>query len=551
MLYVILACNGEPETVADGRATPETGDSTAPGDRTDTGQHEIPPPDPDDTGGADAGEEEVTWKAGSLAEAAWASGRRVGAAISVSAFEADHAYRDLFLSQFSAWTPENATKWAAVQASGPDRWDFSAADAIAAEAAAAGLAMKGHALIWHDSVPGWVGDGPEPGILKEWVEANIAAVAGHYAGTAAEWDVVNEALADSGGQGLYGLRESLFYRGLGEDYIAEAFHAAHAADPDARLLYNDYNLIGNGQKTERAVELVASLVARGVPIDGVGLQCHITASRAPSRDTMAAALAGFADLGLAVHVSELDVQIRDLDGPESERLFAQALVVHRLANACAAQPACDLITLWGFTDRYSWIDSWYGPDDPLIYDEDLAPKPARDALIAGLTGQPLDGCSDERVENGTFEDGMDGWSVWAGSIALDTDAAHGGKQGVRVSGRTGTWVGPVRDVSAELGEAVPYTASAWVRIAGASSDEAFLTAAITEDGTTRYQRIAAGTASDSTWTQLSGDLTLSLSGSATGVELYVEGPASGVDLLVDDVSVVPRCNAPLPVVPAN
>ena len=104
-------------------------------------------------------------------------------------------------------------------------------------------------------------------------------------------------------------------------------------------------------------------------------------------------------------------------------------------------------------------------------------------------------------------------------------------------------------MTAELGEAVPYAASAWVRIDGASSDAVFLTAAITEDGSTRYQRIATGTASSTGWTKLAGEVTFSLSGSDPVIALYVEGPAAGVDLLVDDVSVAPSCEALLPVVP--
>ena len=207
--------------------------------------------------------------------------------------------------------------------------------------------------------------------------------------------MVNEAIDDGTGQGLYGLRESLFYTALGEDYIAEAFHAARAADPDARLMYNDYNLIYNGEKTDRAVGLLSWLIAAGVPIDGVGLQSHVTAGHVPDQDTVAEVLQRFADLGIAVHISELDVQIRDLAGADSERLFAQAQVVYRLANACAAQQACDLLTFWGFTDRYSWIDSHYGEDDPLPFDEDLLPKPAREAAKAGLRGEPMPGCVDE------------------------------------------------------------------------------------------------------------------------------------------------------------
>ena len=132
-----------------------------------------------------------TWTGGSMAEAGWESGRRVGAAISVGTFAADADYRDAFLAEFSAWTPENACKWWGLQPDSAESWNFKDADTVAAAAAEAGMAMKGHALVWHSSVPPWVGDSPAPADLQAWLSAHIAETGSHFAGTVSEWDAVS------------------------------------------------------------------------------------------------------------------------------------------------------------------------------------------------------------------------------------------------------------------------------------------------------------------------------------------------------------------------
>ena len=134
---------------------------------------------------------------------------------------------------------------------------------------------------------------------------------------------------------------------------------------------------------------------------------------------------------------------------------------------------------------------------------------------------------------------------------MDADAARTGGQGVRVSDRTDTWAGPTRDIRDELGEAVPYRVSAWVRLDGVASDDVKISVKINDDSGVRYENLATGTARESSWTEVSGAFTFSgISGTPSELTLYVEGPAAGVDLLVDDVSVVPACEAPAAVVDA-
>jgi GH35 family endo-1,4-beta-xylanase len=173
---------------------------------------------------------------------------------------------------------------------------------------------------------------------------------------------------------------------MGLDYIARSFQLAREADPEALLFYNDYGAEGLGGKSEEVFELVRSLKERGVPIDGVGLQMHLSGADYPPPADIRANLQRLADLGLLVNVSEMDVRVRNVTGTTAARLEHQRAVYREVVGACMAVARCHAVTLWGFTDKYSWIDSFFGPDDPLIFDELYRKKPAyygmREALLA-------------------------------------------------------------------------------------------------------------------------------------------------------------------------
>jgi GH35 family endo-1,4-beta-xylanase len=184
--------------------------------------------------------------------------------------------------------------------------------------------------------------------------------------------VLNEAVADDGS----GLRDTVFLRGLGPGYIADAFRLAREADPQALLFYNDYSAEGLGAKSDRVYELVRGLVEAGVPIDGVGLQAHFSATGYPRAADIAANMRRLAELGLLVNISEMDVRISGLSGSQSARFERQRQVYREVVGVCVAEPACHAVTFWGFTDAHSWIDEFFAPDDPLLFDEQYRPKPA-------------------------------------------------------------------------------------------------------------------------------------------------------------------------------
>lgn len=304
-----------------------------------------------------------------LRDAAAAAGKLVGAAVQ-SSFLSDGRYAATFDRHFNYATAEYEMKWDPIeQTRGAE--NFFGGDAIVAHAMGAGMKVKGHALVWHAAVPRWA-NGLSADDFRMAFEHHIRSVADHYRGQVYAWDVVNEAIADDGS----GLRDTVFRQKLGDGYIAEAFRLAHEADPQALLLYNDYGGEGLNAKSDRIYDLVSDLVRQGVPIDGVGLQMHISAAAPPDASSIAANMARLASLGLRVNISEMDVRIRDVPGTQASRLDAQRSVYHTIVGVCAAEPACDAVTFWGFTDAHSWIDSFFGADDPLLFDEAYAPKPA-------------------------------------------------------------------------------------------------------------------------------------------------------------------------------
>jgi endo-1,4-beta-xylanase len=262
-------------------------------------------------------------------------------------------------------------KWACVHPA-PDRWRFEPADAVVAFAQDQGMRIRGHTLVWHQQLPAWVEACLTPAALRAALADHVGRLVGRYRGRVAAWDVVNEAVADAGGL----LRDTVFSRRLGAGYIAEAFRIAHAADPGALLFYNDYGAEGLGDKSDRVLRLVGGLVAQGVPIHGVGLQMHLRADEAPAAEHLRANIRRLAELGLVVAVSEMDVQVHMLPGDRPARLAAQQRVYRDVVGACVAEPGCHAVTFWGFTDAHSWINTTFGPDAPLLFDAQYAPKPA-------------------------------------------------------------------------------------------------------------------------------------------------------------------------------
>jgi mannan endo-1,4-beta-mannosidase len=313
-----------------------------------------------------------------LRAAAAAKSLVVGTAVAAGPLAAEPEYAATLAREFSGVTPENEMKWDATE---PARgtFSFAAADRIVAFAREHDQQVRGHALVWHSQLPAWVSALDATG-LRAAMTDHIAAVAGHFAGDVTAWDVVNEPFEENGTR-----RQTVFQTRLGDGYVAEALRAARAADPAAKLYVNDYNVEGVNAKSTALYELVRQLRADGVPIDGVGIQAHLIAGQVPS--TLRQNLQRFADLGVDVAITELDVRV---PVPATAASLAQQAADYRaVAAACVAVARCVNLTTWGFTDAHSWVpDVFPGQGAALPFDEEYAPKPAYDALLDAIVTTP-------------------------------------------------------------------------------------------------------------------------------------------------------------------
>ena len=296
-------------------------------------------------------------------------------------------YAATLAREFSMLEPEDAMKWEVLHPA-PATFDFSQADRIIAFAISHHMKVRGHTLVWHQQNPPWLTEARHnPDQLARILEQHIKTVVGHYRGKVFAWDVVNEAF-DEGGAG--GIRSTIWYDkpGIGRvdkgyAYIEDCFRWVHTADPDALLFYNDAAAEAINSKSDKIYSMVRDLRQRGVPIDGVGFQMHIS-NLHPDIDSISANIGRFTALGVQVQITEMDVALPlDADGnPTPEGSQLQADVYRRIASACLAHVGCTAIQTWGFTDKYSWIGSHskHTQGAALLFDREYRPKPAYDTL---------------------------------------------------------------------------------------------------------------------------------------------------------------------------
>lgn len=305
----------------------------------------------------------------------------IGAAVGASQLSIDK-YAETLRREFNILTTENALKFEVVHPE-RDTYSFNEADTIIAFAEANGMKVRGHTLVWHEQLPEWIRQGNYS--HEEWVrilQDHIKTVVGKYRGRIYAWDVINEALNDDGS-----LRNTVWLQNIGPEYIELAFRWAHEADPQALLFYNDYGSEGLGTKSDSVYNLIKSLLECGVPIHGVGLQMPVSLEYFPSTQSVAANLKRLNDLGLDVHVTEMDVRIRM--PVTSEELTRQAEIYRDILKACLSAKNCTAFVIWGFTDRYSWIPSFFsGYGSALIFDELYEPKPAYYYIFQTLMENP-------------------------------------------------------------------------------------------------------------------------------------------------------------------
>ncbi|MEU1055010.1 endo-1,4-beta-xylanase [Streptomyces sp. NPDC005876] len=298
-----------------------------------------------------------------LGAAAAQSGRYFGTAIASGRLN-DSAYTTIANREFNMVTAENEMK---IDATEPQRgqFNFTSADRIYNWAVQNGKQVRGHTLAWYAQQPSWM-QNLSGSTLRQAMIDHINGVMAHYKGKIAQWDVVNEAFAD----GNSGARRDSNLQRTGNDWIEAAFRAARAADPAAKLCYNDYNIENwTWAKTQAVYSMVRDFKQRGVPIDCVGFQSHFN-SGSPYNSNFRTTLQSFAALGVDVAITELDIQ------------GASASTYASVTNDCLAVARCLGITVWGVRDS----DSWRSGDTPLLFNNDGSKKPAYTSVLNALNG---------------------------------------------------------------------------------------------------------------------------------------------------------------------
>jgi endo-1,4-beta-xylanase len=340
------------------------------------------------------------------------AGLRIGVAVNQRQSDGqDPAATTIVTRHFNQVSPENLLKWERVHPE-PGRYDFGPADRFVEFGTSRGMFVVGHVLVWHQQTPAWVfADEGGKKLDRETALArlknHIDAVAGRYRGRIGGWDVVNEALDEDGT-----LRKTPWLEAIGEDYVEKAFEYAHAADPAAELYYNDYNL-WKPAKLQAAIRLVQRLKAKGLRVDGLGEQAHWGIDDPPLA-AIDEALAAMRTAGIAVHITELDMDVlpRDPDMwgadlakkskiraatnvyPDGLPPAMQEKLARRYADVFALflKRGVSRVTLWGVSDATSWLHDFPIPgrvNYPLLWDREGREKPAFAAVAEVLRKHSL------------------------------------------------------------------------------------------------------------------------------------------------------------------
>jgi endo-1,4-beta-xylanase len=331
-----------------------------------------------------------------LRTAADRAGILIGTAVRPSLLS-EAAYSATLSREFNMVEAEDAMKWQALHPN-IDSFDFREGDEIVGYAQAHDMKVRGHCLVWDHNNPAWLRSGQfSPEQLHRLLQEHISTVMKHYAGQVFAWDVVNEALDENGR-----FKDSLWHNqpGIGPSakkmsYVEQAFRWAHDADPHALLFYNENGGEGSGRKSDAIYAMLKDFRHRGVPVDGVGLQMHVELHPQSEKNLDAGAIAAnikhLADLGLQVHITELDVSLQvDANGqPTPSDLERQAQTYAEIVRACLQNAGCTAIQTWGFTDKYSWIGSHsHGARGAALpFDRGYKPKAAYDTLLQVISAR--------------------------------------------------------------------------------------------------------------------------------------------------------------------
>ncbi|MBK0369401.1 endo-1,4-beta-xylanase [Flavobacterium agrisoli] len=320
----------------------------------------------------------------------------IGTALNVAQIEEkDKIEVTLIQKQFNSITAENCMKSMFVQ---PKKgvFDFSLSDKFVAFGQKNKMFIHGHTLIWHSQLAPWMEKITTKEEMADFIKNHITTIVTHHKGKINSWDVVNEAVNDDGS-----LRNSVFLKTMGESYLQEAFRLAAAADPNVDLYYNDYSMT-NPAKRAGVIKMVQNIQAKGIKIDGIGMQGHWQLE-SPSIDEIETSIVAYAKLGVKVAITELDISVLpnpwELQGAEISQRFENSpkmnpypkslpdSIQDKLAKRYAQifqlfekhKDKISRVTFWGVHDQQSWLNDWPikgRTNYPLLFDINLKPKKA-------------------------------------------------------------------------------------------------------------------------------------------------------------------------------
>ena len=301
-------------------------------------------------------------------------------------------FEEIHKTQFNVVVAENEMKFDATEPQ-EDEFNFAKGDKMVEYAKANKIRVRGHALAWHSQVANWVNNysGQKEKLLAV-LKNHITKVVGHWKGQIAEWDVVNEAVNDDYNAD-WRSNGSVWYEGIGAEFLDSAFVWAHAADPDAELCYNDYSLewgLREGSKASFVVEQVKRWKKNGIPITCVGTQTHIEIAHETTPQNVRALAKALAELGVTLNITELDIgfpkgeagKLTTADYEKQGHLYRQFMDVF------LEEPNMGEFVIWGLTDAHSWLDEQQGKTEALLYDKQYKPKPAFDSIMVSLKAHP-------------------------------------------------------------------------------------------------------------------------------------------------------------------
>jgi GH35 family endo-1,4-beta-xylanase len=356
---------------------------------------------------------------------------KLGTAVDTPIFLSNPLHNAIVAGEFAMITPANSMKMNIIEPT-QGVFDYTDTDALAAWAEQNGLEFRGHPLVWHTQTPAWLTDGTfDRQQMIDIMFAHIDGLMKHYPGKFPYWDVVNEAIDE--GTGTW--RSTVWHDRIGDDFIDLAFTHARAADANAKLLYNDYNIEQKGNpKADIVFDMVSSMKTRGIPIDAIGLQSHYfvepdgsTALGVPDMQAIRDNIARYDAIGVEVHITECDFRIgKPLDATKTDlqkKFFADLLQI------CIEAPNCSHFTVWGLSDLDSWVPSTFPEYDYAhIFDKDLMPKPAYFGMSDVLAKYNTDG---------TLVSGAGGMSGMAGMSGSGNSGSGNSGSGMAGSGNSG------------------------------------------------------------------------------------------------------------------